>query len=151
MRHLSKTTVFLLLFMFSVGSVGTLAQTDPNDADHKKDRKECKNRHEQYTGIPDLTQEQKTQIEAIRDEFKEENQTTKSALREKREELRQLTSAESVNTQAIDSLIDEIGALKTSMMKSKTNMDLEVRSLLTEEQREYFDSRPLHPRKHRRG
>ena len=148
---MSKTTIFLLLLMFSVGSVGALAQTDPNDADHQKDRKECKKGHEQYSKIPDLTQEQKAQIEAIRDGFKEENQTTKSAIREKREELRQLTSAESVNIEAVDSLIDEIGALKTSMMKSKTNMDIEVRSLLTEEQREYFDSRPLRGPKHKKG
>ncbi len=148
---MSKTTVFLLLLMFSVGSVSILAQAEPNDADHKKDRKECKKGHEKHTDIPNLTEEQKTQIKAIKDEFKTENQTTKSAIREKREELRQLTSAESVNIEAVDSLIDEIGALRTSMMKSRTNMDLEVRSLLTEEQREYFDSRPLHGPKHKKG
>ncbi len=148
---MSKTTVFLLLLMFSVGSVSILAQAEPNDADHKKDRKEGKKGHEQYSKIPDLTQEQKTQIKAIRDGFKEGNQTTKGAIREKHEELRQLTSAESVNIEAVDSAIDEIGALKTSIMKSKINMDIEVRSLLTEEQREYFDSRPLHGPKHKKG
>jgi Spy/CpxP family protein refolding chaperone len=151
MRHLSKTTIFLLLFMFSVGSVSALAQTEPNDADHGKDRKECNKGHEKHADIPNLTEEQKTQIEAIRDEFKTENHTTMSELREKQQELRQLKSADSVNIEAVDSLIDEIGVLKTSIMKSKTNMDLEVRNLLTEDQRTYFDSRPLHSHKHKRG
>ena len=151
MRHLSKTTIFLLLFMFSVGSLSALAQTEPNDADNRKDRKECKNSHEKHADIPDLTEEQKTQIKTIRDEFKTENHTTMSKLREKQQELRQLTSADSVNIEAVDSLIDEIGTLKTSIMKSKTNMDLEVRSLLTEDQRTYFDSRPLHRSKHKKG
>jgi len=151
MRPLSKTTIFLLLFMFSVGSLSALAQTEPNDADHEKDRKECKKGHEKHTDIPNLTEDQKTQIEAIRGEFKTENQTTMRELKSKQQELRQLTSADSVNIEAVDSLIDEIGTLKTSIMKSKTNMDLEVRNLLTEDQRTYFDSRPLHRHKHKRG
>jgi len=137
--------------MFSVGSVSILTQAEPNDADHKKDRKECKKGHEQYSKIPDLTQEQKTQIKAIKDEFKTENHTTISELKDKKQELRQLTSTESVNIEAVDSMIDEIGTLKTSIMKSKTNMDIEVRSLLTEEQREHFDSRHLHGPKHKKG
>ena len=44
------------------------------------------------------------------------------------------------DTKAINALVDEIGNLKTQLMKERVNFELQIRSLLSDEQRLRFDT-----------
>ncbi len=148
MRHLYKTSVFLFLLMFGIASVSAFAQDQPADYAPKKECTGKKHRGDRYSTIPDLTDEQKSQIEELQDAFRNEIKPIKEEIRAKKDTLHTLITNDDTTTAEIDALIDEIGALKTSVMKYRVATDKDVRNILTEEQLEYLDSLPVHPRHH---
>ncbi|KAF5076585.1 Heavy-metal resistance [anaerobic digester metagenome] len=92
--------------------------------------------------IPNLTEEQKTQIEALRVKHMKSTTDLKNQMNEKRARLRTLESAENPNLGDINKTIDEITAIKATLMKNKAAHRAEISKLLTEEQRVYFNSSP---------
>jgi Spy/CpxP family protein refolding chaperone len=94
--------------------------------------------------IPDLTDEQKEQIKDIRVESMEEMLTLKNKLGEKAARLRTLQTAAKANMSEINKAIEDIGKLRTEMMKLKAASHQEIRSLLTDEQRIFFDAHHPH-------
>lgn len=150
MRQLYKTSFFLFLLMFGIASVSAYAQDQPADSGSKKECAGKKHRGDRYSQIPDLTDEQKTQIEELQDSLRSETEPIKEEIREKKDALHSLVTNDSATTEEIDALIDEIGALKTSMMKYRVATDKDVRNVLTDEQLEYLDSLPEHPRHHKK-
>lgn len=106
--------------------------------------------------LPDLTDEQRTQIRNIMLNTRKEMLPIQNELREKQAQLRTLTTGENIDMEAANTVIEEIGALRTKMMKNRITSRQEIRNLLTEEQRIIFDSRtPMkgqvrrHMRQHR--
>jgi len=90
--------------------------------------------------IPDLTEAQQKQIDELRTAHQKEMLQYRNQMQEKQAKLNTLRTADKADMAAIDKMIDEIGTLHTQMMKAKENHRQKVRSLLTEQQRVYFDT-----------
>lgn len=95
--------------------------------------------------IPDLTEEQKEQIKELEINHMKETLTLKNQLGEKEARLRTLSTADNVDINLIYEQIEEIGELKTQMMKQQAALHQEIRKILTDDQKVFFDMCPLHP------
>lgn len=91
--------------------------------------------------IPDLTEEQNAKIDELRIPHMQTMSTLKAELNVLKAELRQLEIATSPDRKKIDSKIDEISAVQNKIAKEKSKHRQSVRSLLTAEQKIYFDAR----------
>lgn len=98
--------------------------------------------------IPDLTEEQQSKIEKLRTAHLKEVQSNRNILNEKRAHLQTLRTADKVNMDAIHKTIDEISVIRTSLQKNREQHIQDVRILLTDDQRVYFDN---HNRNQRHG
>jgi len=95
--------------------------------------------------MPDLTEEQQEKIKALRVKHMEALKPLRNELGEKKARLRTLTTSDKVNMSEINKVIEDIGRMKTEMMKLKEQHRQEVRRLLTDEQRVMFDAhQPMH-------
>ncbi len=92
-----------------------------------------------YNRIPDLTDTQKEQIKTIRTKMMKEMLPLRNSLKEKMAHLNTLSTAETVDMKAVNKQIEEIGKIKTEMMKVGAKYRQEIRSLLTDDQRIFFD------------
>jgi len=92
-------------------------------------------------GLPDLTEEQKTKIEELHLAHAKAVKPLHNEVAEKMAKLNTLTSADNVDMKAVNSLIEEIGKIKTNLMKEMESHRQSVRKLLDEKQRLMFDKR----------
>ncbi len=92
--------------------------------------------------IPNLTAEQQTKIEKLRTAHLKEMLPLRNQMNEKRARLQTLQTAENADINAINATIDEMGVIRTTMQKKSAAHKQEIRKLLTDEQKIYFDSRP---------
>lgn len=90
--------------------------------------------------IPNLTTDQQTKIEKQRTAQWKEMQNYRNQLAEKRTRLQTLRSADNADMNAINKTIDEMSAIQTSMRKNREQHLQDVRNLLTDDQRVYFDN-----------
>ncbi len=131
-----KTKVLLLsVFVLSlVFSNQLLAQHENhvNCKDHKNHKKECL--------MDDLTEEQKTKIEAIKFESQSKVKVYKADLDIKKAELKKLEIADEPSEKDIHAKIDEMTSLKADIQKERASARIDIRSELTPEQRVKFDS-----------
>ena len=97
-------------------------------------------------GIQNLTDAQKKQIQDIRQEMEKAMIPLKAQLELKHAELKTLLVSDKPDKAAIDKKIDEIGAIRIQMGKKWIGNRLEIRELLTPEQRPKFDEQTLRPR-----
>jgi Spy/CpxP family protein refolding chaperone len=95
--------------------------------------------------IPDLTEEQKEQIKELEINNMKEVLSLKNQMGERESQLRTLSTADNVDINSIYELIEEIGELKTQMMKQEAALHQEIRKILTDDQRVFFDMGPQHP------
>ena len=93
-----------------------------------------------FDHIPDLTEAQRTQIKTIRTNFLKIVTPLKNQLAEKRAHLKTITAVDNPNQKEIDKTVDEIGNLRTTIMKERITMRQKIRHLLTDEQKVYFDA-----------
>jgi len=89
--------------------------------------------------IPNLTEEQTAKIEALKTPHMKEMLPLKNQMAEKKAQLTTLTTAEKADMDAINKKIDEIGTLKTQMLKKREAHKQDIRKILSEEQRLMFD------------
>jgi len=101
--------------------------------------------------IPDMTEKQKEQIKELRIEHLKAMLPLKNQLMEKKARLNTLSTSENANMKEINNMIEEIGAIKTRMMKERAAHRQEVRTLLTAEQRLMFDMHPMPHKSHPHG
>jgi Spy/CpxP family protein refolding chaperone len=94
--------------------------------------------------IPDLTDAQKAQLEKLQIEHMKSMQPLQNELAEKQAQLHTLTTAAEVSMSRINSLIEEIGKLKTEMVKVREKHHQDVRKMLDEKQRLFFDNQSGH-------
>jgi len=90
--------------------------------------------------IPNLTEEQKTKIETFSNDFLKETKILKADLAIKKAELRKLELADEPDQLAINKKIEEIGELRTKLEKKRSDFHQKVRSILTNDQKNYFDA-----------
>ena len=96
--------------------------------------------------IPDLTEEQKAQVQELRVDQMKQMTTFRNQLMEKRARLRTLETQDNTDMNAINSVIEEMGDIRTNMHKAQAEHRQEVREILTDEQRAFYDNRMMHRR-----
>jgi Spy/CpxP family protein refolding chaperone len=84
--------------------------------------------------IPDLTEEQSTHIQALRDNFLKEIEPLREKLYTEGTELRTLWSSPNPDAAAVTAKQKEIINLQTQLQEKGTNLGLEIRKILTPEQ-----------------
>ena len=87
-----------------------------------------------------LDDKQREEISKIRTEQLKERTQTRNLLNEKRAKLETLQTAEKPDMKEINKMIDEIAAVQAQQMKDQAASRQKIRSLLTEEQRTYYDA-----------
>jgi Spy/CpxP family protein refolding chaperone len=92
--------------------------------------------------IQNLSQEQREAIREITLQHQKEMISLRAEMETKSLELQELVRA-GAGEDAIFAKIDEIGALRTEMMKKRMAMQLEIRAQLTDEQKEMFDQKHM--------
>ncbi|NPA35559.1 MAG: periplasmic heavy metal sensor [Chlorobi bacterium] len=90
--------------------------------------------------LPNITEEQKNKLDAMRTEHWKNVQNTQNLIAEKIARLRTLRTADNVDMKEINKTIDELNSLRTQIQKSREQHIQDVRKLLTDEQRVYFDN-----------
>ena len=89
--------------------------------------------------VPDMTPEQRMEIEALILAKNKQIIQLDNRLNEKQTQLQTLESSAKPNLKSINKIIDEIGKLFVSRMKTEAACTQKIRSLLTEKQRIEFD------------
>ena len=92
----------------------------------------------------DLTDEQQAQIETLRLDHKKQMMTLKGQLSSLQTEMKILLTEDSPSVNKIKDLAAKIGESTEKMAMEKANHRIEVRKLLTDEQKAKFDMMTLH-------
>lgn len=90
--------------------------------------------------IPDLTQEQQAQIKTLRIEQMKASNTHRADMKILRAEYQKLVSSDNVDMKAVNNKIDEITDMRAAQMKQRVAHRQEVRKLLTDDQKVFFDN-----------
>lgn len=90
--------------------------------------------------IPNLTSEQTSKIQKLQLNFQKEMLKSRTNLQTKQLELQTLLD-ENAEQKKIDAKIDEIAKIRAELMKKGISHRGEVRKILTDEQKAYFDLR----------
>ncbi|MFY0593992.1 Spy/CpxP family protein refolding chaperone [Roseivirga sp.] len=101
--------------------------------------------------IPNLTEEQKEQLHSFRLESEKASLPIKNQVAEKEARLKTLVTSESYNEKAVNKVIEEIGDLKTGLMKLKVAEGQKVKNILNEEQLVAFNNQIAQGLKQRMG
>ena len=102
-------------------------QNDPGD------------RFEQMAKRLELTDEQKTKIEALQTPHMKKMIAFRNQLGEKQAQKRTLMSAEKPDQKKLNALVDEISNIRADQEKERISHGIEVKSLLTDKQKLKFD------------
>lgn len=94
--------------------------------------------------IPNLTSEQTSKIQKLQLNFQKEMLLSRTNLQTKQLELQTLLN-ENAEQKKIDAKIDEIAKIRTELTKKGIQYRNEVRKILTDEQKAYFDLRGFGP------
>jgi Spy/CpxP family protein refolding chaperone len=142
----NKSILLLIAALFVVSSGLVFAQIPKGDGEGK-----APVHGEKFSGhgpmIPDLTDVQKEQMQNLHLELLKAMKPLQNEIREKEAHLQTLQVADKVNMSEINKVIENIGQLRTKIMKLNAAHHQEIRSLLTEEQRVFFDAHhPPHGR-----
>lgn len=87
-----------------------------------------------------LTDDQKTQMQAIRLENQKKSTPLKAQLGIKKAELKALQVAEKTDVKAVNAKIDEIAKVEAELMKLAVDGKMKTRALLNDEQKVKFDA-----------
>ena len=140
-QKISITALAVALLMF-IGS-DMYAQQDGG-----KNRGQNTNREpmEKCSNIPDLTPEQETKIEALRVDHLKKRTEFRNQMNELRAKKQTLMASDKSDLNAINGVIDQMTSLQNKMMKERAKNHQDIRSLLTDSQKVYFDNQPMRGR-----
>ena len=90
--------------------------------------------------IPKLTNDQKAKIQEFRVAHMKEFTPLQNSIKEKQAHLNTLTSADKPDMNEVNKTIDEISKLKADLMKLRVAHQNQIRNILTDEQKVYFNA-----------
>ncbi|MCK5823547.1 MAG: Spy/CpxP family protein refolding chaperone, partial [Bacteroidales bacterium] len=96
--------------------------------------------------IPNLTEEQETKIEKLRTAHMQEMINFKTQFAEKKAHKNTLMTAKTVDLKAVNKVVDEMSSMKAQTQKSNAKHHNDVRNLLTDEQKVFFNNHYLNKR-----
>lgn len=126
-----------VLILFS--SYQVFGQPEPMAG--QKMQHEKANFHHGESWIPNLTEDQKTKMKDLHLAQLKEVKNFRNQLGELKAKQHTLATADKADIKAIDANIDEIVKVQGQLMKSRAQLVQNIRMLLTDEQRIYFDMR----------
>ena len=113
------------------------------------------NKGDKFMNIPDLTDAQKEQIKDMRTKHMKEILPLKNDLKEKEAHLQTISTGDNVDLNKVNAAIDEISIIRTDIAKKRAAFRQDVRKILTDDQRVYFDMHSGHKKhmkhKHNKG
>lgn len=109
------------------------------------------NKNQVCERIPDLTEEQEAKIKELRVDHLKEMKPFRNQMNELRARKQTLMTTDNASLKEINSVIDQMTEVKNKMMKATAKHRQEIRNLLTDEQRIFFDSRPMRGTRHGKG
>ena len=141
-----KKYLMLLLAAMIMIPMSIYAQPPERDGDHIEEHwMHGKKEQGLHPMIPDLTDKQKEKMKDLHVEHMKTVQPIKNEIGELKAKLHTLQTGEKPNMVEINKLIDDIGQQHTKIMKLKAAHMQEIRKLLTDEQRVFFDAhKPCH-------
>lgn len=159
MNYITKT-LSLLLILSGFLTIDGLSQNRPNrpmgerqqrmQPFAQQDIKENQGRNMPgQAWMQSLTEEQREQIKTLRLQTHEQALGLENQLKEKRARLQTLSTGDQINAKAAHSIIEEISVMEADLEKLRWNTRMEIRTLLTDEQKVIFDS--FHSRQNDRG
>jgi Spy/CpxP family protein refolding chaperone len=131
---------YAFAFFLIVFGLSNIANAQHHKFGPHEDGMAKKDHHERNMNIPDLSDEQKEKIKGMMVESRKKIQPIENELGEKGAKLHTLSTSESPERKALESLTKEIGSLQTEILLIRTLHKQDVRSILNEEQRLVFDS-----------
>jgi Spy/CpxP family protein refolding chaperone len=134
-RWALRTAVLLVAFFFAADAMAFSRHGDDSDRAGPGPRTlvEGLERHADRLGLSD---EVIAQMQSVAAAARAAEETDRSQQDDLRTEIRSLVEAEPVDSDAIMALVDEAGALETAAKKRRLTSLLEIRAMLTAEQRE---------------
>lgn len=146
MKTMKRISV-LVLTVLMISSVNSYAQRGRNYENRgqgmQQERMTCQ--------IPDLTEDQQNKIDALRIAHIKEMTTYKNKLNELRARKHTLMTSDNADMKEINSVIDQMTEVQNKKMKLSAKHRQDIRSLLTDDQKVYFDSRPMKHHGNRQG
>jgi Spy/CpxP family protein refolding chaperone len=137
MKNLNLKTITVAMIMILISGV-TLQAQEAREDHVKRGRGEVqdhqRNRQHRGLNIPDLTEEQTSQIEAFKVDHQKEALGIENELNELEAKLQSLTTSEAFNKNEVDGVINEISSLKSQHMKLKIYHMEDIKSVLNDEQ-----------------
>lgn len=143
---MKRNLSLIILFFFAVGLSFSQSYDRSQRKMMKKEKMERVRHHKKMkknflAHLPDITEEQKKQMKEIKTSFMKDALPIKNELKEKKARLETLATEEKPSKNKLDDTIEDIGKLKTKLMKLEMNKRQEIRSILTDDQRIIFDTR----------
>ncbi len=119
--------------MFSVASL-SFAQSQDRERGPRGHQIDQEKKEMRGPKIPDLTEDQKEQLKELKVKHSKESLPLHNQVREQEARLTTLTTAEKINSSEVGRVIENIGDLRTELMKLRVSHMEEVKQILTEEQ-----------------
>ena len=136
-----KTTwKILLMVAVLIGPTLHLVAQERRQMGDQRQRAETR-QHRNDFNMPDLTEEQKSQMKDLRLQMHKSLLPMQNQIGEYDAKMRTLTTAEQADMKAINKVIDNKTDVLAKMMKLKAENHQKMRAILTDEQRVIFDTR----------
>ena len=138
---MNKLTAIISMIVVSVFLISGSVSAQKGNMKAMKGHKNMYSNYqkESYQNIPNITNTQKEQLKIKKTAMMKEVLPIQNSLKEKIAHLNSLSTASKVDIKAINKQIESIGKDKVALMKVKANFRQEVRKILTDDQRIYFD------------
>ncbi len=138
-----KNTVFIIISMLFLGS-GVVAQEQHQHGDGNQERRQQNAGGEHQHGQSGRhTPEQRAQIDHMHHQLDDDQKPYKEKEAKALKELNEMTIREDVRLDEVYAKIDELMAAKNQIMRLRYEHLIEMRKILTDEQKVRYDERVL--------
>ncbi|MEA3496538.1 MAG: Spy/CpxP family protein refolding chaperone [Bacteroidota bacterium] len=156
MKNKNLKTISMILFtvfIASTFSTNAFAQRKLNKQTKspQSQYREMNNDFNHSCNIPNLTDNQIESIKKLRTKHMKKILPIRNQLREKNAKLTTLITQDKMDNTAIDKIVDDISDLRKQMMKNRISHKNEIRNILTDEQKVYFNMHSSHRKGQKHG
>jgi Spy/CpxP family protein refolding chaperone len=142
--------LFIALFFLAISSIqaqpGNKMGKDRNREDSRPrfEQNEPGDKFEHMAKMLELTDEQKSKIEALQTPHMKKMIAFRNQLGEKQAQKRTLMSADKPDQKKINALVDEVSKIRADQEKERINHGLTIKGFLTDDQKVKFDMMQQH-------
>jgi len=147
-RKLKLVLSLMVVSMLLIGNTAMAQRGQRNGQGYGQGPAVNRSQVDRKVEIPNLSDDQKAKIETLTTKALKESNLLRSQLKERRAHLNTLSIADNADQKTIDTEIDEIGKLQTKLIKVHAKLRQDIRALLDDDQKAYFD---IHYRQIMRG